>query len=182
VRIPPRTASPCGAVLSGDEGENEESLRDSVVALVVGPLWLAGCGTSVARRVEPQSKPSAAHLVRTAALPVSPGSRVTLMRFAGTGRFEVSCGERPRVAFRVEDKTAAVGVDTDRSGARVRTVDPGERLRTRLSPSALQRWHVVSSHGDGVRVATASVAVTPVRGGRGACLFSAQSIRSGAMP
>jgi hypothetical protein len=101
------------------------------------------------------------------------------MRFAGVGRFEVSCRERPRVAFTVDDKTAAVGVDTGRSRGRVQTLDPGQRLRTRLLRSALQRWHIASSHGDGVRVVTASVAVTPVRGGRGACLFSAQTTRSG---
>jgi hypothetical protein len=100
------------------------------------------------------------------------------MRFAGVGRFEVSCGKRPRVAFRVEDKTAVVGVDSEH----VQTLDPGQRLRTRLQRSALQRWHVASSHGDGVRVVTASLAVTPVRGGNGACLFTAQSLRSGRIP
>ena len=125
---------------------------------------------------------SADNRVQTAALPVSVGSRVTLMGFAGVGRFEVSCRDRPRVAFRVGDKTAAVGVDTGRRRGRVQTLDPGRRLQTRLSHSALQRWHVASSHGDGVRVVTASVAVTPVRGGQGACLFSAQSTRSGPIP
>jgi hypothetical protein len=104
------------------------------------------------------------------------------MRFAGVGRFEVACGERPRVAFTVEEKTAAVGVGGGPRSARVQTLDPGRRLRTRVAPSALQRWHVASSHGDGVRIVTASVAVTPVRGGDGACLFTAQSIRSGRIP
>jgi hypothetical protein len=104
------------------------------------------------------------------------------MRFGGIGRFEVSCSERPRVAFRVVEKTAAVGVDSGRSRERVQTLDPGQRLQTRLSASSLLRWHIASSHGDGVRVVTASVSVTPVRGGNGACLFTAQSTRSGQIP
>jgi hypothetical protein len=104
------------------------------------------------------------------------------MRFTGVGRFEVGCRERPRVAFEVDDKTAQVGVEIGGGREQVRTLDPGQRLRTRLSRAALQRWHVASRHGDGVRVVTASVAVAPVRGGRGACLFSAQSSRSGRIP
>jgi hypothetical protein len=113
---------------------------------------------------------------------VLPGSRATLLRFAGVGRLEVTCRDRPRVAFTVEDKTTAVGVDPGRGDERVQTLDPGERVKTSLPSTGLQRWHAASRHGDGVRVVTASVTVTPVIGGRGACLFSAQSTRSGRMP
>jgi hypothetical protein len=127
-------------------------------------------------------QPSAESRVQTAALNVPPGSRATLMRFADVGRLEISCRQRPRVAFRVKVKTAAVGVDAGAGGARVRTLDPEEMLRTSLASAGLQRWHVSSSHGDGVRVVTASVSVTPVVGGAGACFFSAQSIRSGRIP
>jgi hypothetical protein len=104
------------------------------------------------------------------------------MRLGSVGRFEVSCLERPRVAFRVEVKSAQVGVETGGGRERVLTLDPGERLATRLSRSAVLRWHIASSHGDGIRVVTASVGVTPVRGGRGACMFSAQSTRGGRNP
>jgi hypothetical protein len=144
------------------------------VTAVVALACLPGCGAS-------ESKPAASRL-QTEALFVPARSQATLMRFAGVGRFEVGCRARPRVAFRVEEKTADVGVDAGRRRNRVQTLDPGERLRTRLSRSALQRWHIASSHGDGVRVVTASLAVAPVRGGRGACLFSAQSARSGRIP
>jgi hypothetical protein len=160
------------------------ALRVFVMA-AVGLVWLTGCGSSergAPGAVEAESKASGDSRVQTAALPVPAGSRATLMRFAGAGRFEVTCRARPRVAFRVEDKTAEVGVDTGRSGERVQTLDPGQRLQARLPPSALLRWHIASSHGDGVRLITASVAVTPVRGGSGACLFSAQSTRSGQIP
>ena len=155
------------------------------VTAVGALICLPGCGASEggpSGAAERESKPLADRRLQTRALVVPARSRATLMRFAGAGRFEVSCRERPRVAFRVEEKTADVGTDTGRTGDRVQTLDPGQRLRTRLSRSALQRWHIASSHGDGVRVMTASVAVTPVRGGKGACLFTAQSTRSGQIP
>jgi hypothetical protein len=153
----------------------------AVVALAVSAV--AGCGESDdASPRAAETEPSGESRVQTVALYVAQGSRATLMRFAGVGRFEVSCLERPRVAFRVQVRTAAVGVDRGRRDARVQTLDPGERLRTSLSSAGLQRWHVASSHGDGVRVVTASVAVTPVVGGGGACLFSAQSTRGGRIP
>jgi hypothetical protein len=158
----------------------ERIFATALVAL--GVASVAACGEShdgALGTAEAGPQPSAESRVQTVALNVSPGSRVTLMRFAGVGRLEVGCRERPRVAFRVEDRTAAVGVDPGRGGERVRTLDPDQRLRTSLSSVGLQRWHVASSHGDGVRVVTASVAVTPVVGGRGACLFTAQSTRSG---
>jgi hypothetical protein len=160
----------------------ERLLGTAVAALAVATV--AACGESDDGpwgAAEARSQPSAESRVQTEALNVSPGSRATLMRFDHVGRLEVSCRERPRVAFRVGLMTAAVGVDSGR-GARVQTLDPGERLRTRLSSAGLQRWHVASSHGDGVRVVTASVSVTPVVGGEGACLFSAQSTRSGRIP
>jgi hypothetical protein len=160
---------------------SERNLATAVAALAV--TTLAGCGESDGgppRAAE--TEPPGESRVQTVALNVAPGSRATLMRFAGMGRFEVSCRERPRVAFRVQLRTAAVGVDRGRRGRRVQTLDPGERLRTSLSFAGLQRWHVGSSHGDGVRVVTASVVVTPVVGGGGACLFSAQSTRSGRIP
>jgi hypothetical protein len=113
---------------------------------------------------------------------VRPGSRATLLRFAGIGRLVVRCGARPRVAFGVGLRTTAVGVDRGRGGARVRWLDPGERLRAGVSSAGLQRWHAASSHGDGIRVVTASVAVAPTIGGRGSCFFSAQSTRSGRIP
>jgi hypothetical protein len=150
----------------------ERIFATAVVALTAASV--AGCGQSDGGPAEGP--------VQTVAVNVAPGSRATLMRFAGVGRFEVGCRERPRVAFGVQLRTAAVGVDRGRRGARVQTLDPGERLRTGLSPAGLQRWHVASTHGDGVRVVTASVAVTPVVGGGGACLFSAQSARSGRIP
>ena len=164
---------------------SERIFATAVVALAVATV--AGCGESDGGppgAAETRSQPSGESRVQTVALNVAPGSRATLMRFTRVGRLEVSCRERPRVAFRVrvKDKTAAVGVDPGRGGERVQTLDPGERLRTSLSSAGLQRWHVASSHGDGVRVVTASVAVTPVRGGGGACLFSAQSTRSGRIP
>jgi hypothetical protein len=162
---------------------SERTFATVVVALAVASV--AGCGESDGgppRAAETGWQPSGESRVQTVALNVVPGSRATLMRFAGVGRFEVSCRERPRVAFRVRLRTAAVGVDRGRRGARVQTLDPGERLRTSLSSAGLQRWHVASSHGDGVRVVTASIAATPVVGGRGACLFSAQSTRSGRIP
>lgn len=105
-----------------------------------------------------------------------------MLRFARVGRLEASCGKRPGVAFRVEGKTAAVGVDSGRGGMRVQTLNPGQHLRTRLSRSALQRWHIGSRHGDGNRIVTASVEVTPVIGGGGACMFTAQSLRTGRIP
>jgi hypothetical protein len=160
-------------------------MRARLPALAFGLMCLGGCGVSKggsSGAVEADSKPFGDSHVQTAAVPVRPRSRATLLRFVDIGRFEVSCGEHPRVSFSVEDKTAGVGVDTGRSRERVQTLDPGERLETRLSPSALSRWHIASSHGDGVRVITASVAVTPVRGGKGACLFTAQSTRSGQIP
>jgi hypothetical protein len=160
---------------------SERIFGTAVVALAV--TTVAECGESDGgppRAAE--TEPSGESRVQTVALNIAPGSRATLMRFAGVGRFEVSCRERPRVAFRVQLRTAAVGVDRGRRDARVQTLNPGERLRTSLSSAGLQRWHVASSHGDGVRVVTASVAVTPVVGGGGACLFSAQSTRSGQTP
>jgi hypothetical protein len=146
---------------------------------VVAPLLAAAAAGCGAGQSEDAGAPAAAR-TREAALPVSPGSSATLMRFQGVGRIEGACRDRPRLAFRVEERTAAVAVDAGRD--LVRTLDPGERLLARSSRSALLRWHVASSHGDGVRVVTASVAVTPVRGGRGACLFSVQSVRSGRIP
>lgn len=115
---------------------------------------------------------------------VRPGRRVTLLRFPGLGRLDVRCSERPRVSFRVADEaaTAMVGADTGRRHGTVRRVDPGQSLNTRLARSALQRWHVGSRHGDGDRVLTASVQVTPTVGGRGSCTFTAQSLRSGRIP
>jgi hypothetical protein len=151
----------------------------------LGLVCLAGCGASEdgsSGVVKGQSNPLTGARVQTAALPVSAQSRATLLRFAGVGRLEVRCSERPWVVFRVVEKTAVVGVDTGRSRELVETLDPGERLQTRPSRSALLRWHIASSHGDGVRVVTGSVAVTPVRGGKGACLFTAQSIRGGQTP
>ncbi len=75
-----------------------------------------------------------------------------------------------------------VGADTGRRHGTVRRVDPGQSLSTRLARSALQRWHVGSRHGDGDRVLTASVQVTPTIGGRGSCTFTAQSLRTGRIP
>jgi hypothetical protein len=155
----------------------------ATVAVALVGTTVAGCGESDGGpRGAAQTEPSGESRVQTVALNVAPGSRATLMRFAGVGRFEVSCRERPSVTFRVQVRTAAVGVDRGRRDARVQTLHPGERLRSRLSSAGLERWHVASSHGDGVRVVTASVAVTPVVGGGGACMFSALSTRSGRIP
>lgn len=110
-----------------------------------------------------------------------PGGRVILLDFPRVGRLVATCTKRPRTAFRVEDSTQAVGVSTG-GDSRVRNLNPGQQLATRLSRSALQRWHIASRHGDGDRVITASVQVAPVVGGRGNCMFSAQSIRTGRIP
>jgi hypothetical protein len=143
----------------------------AVVALAVATVTASG---------ESENGPDSP--IQTTALNVMHGSRATLMRFAGVGQLEVSCRERPRVAFKVKLRSAAVGVDIAGGDARVQTLDPGQRLRTSLASAGFQRWHVASSHGDGVRVVTASVTVTPVLGGRGACMFTAQSTRSGRIP
>jgi hypothetical protein len=106
---------------------------------------------------------------------------VILLEFPGVGRLVATCTKRPRTAFNVEGKTQAVGVSTG-GNSRVRNLNPGQRIATRLSRSALQRWHIASRHGDGDRTITASVQVTSVVGGRGNCMFSAQSIRTGKIP
>jgi hypothetical protein len=165
---------------------------DAIVAtaMLAGALFLGACGSSEKESSASQAPASAPNpemsgRIQTDVELASPGQRVTLLRFTGLGRLEASCGERPRVAFRVADKagTAGVGVDVGRRRrGKVRTLDPGERLATRLASSALARWHVGSRHGDGDRVLTASVQVTPVVGGRGSCMFTAQSIRTGRIP
>jgi hypothetical protein len=110
-----------------------------------------------------------------------PGTRVILLDFPRVGRLVATCSKRPRTAFEVENSTQAIGVSTG-GGSRVRNVNPGQQLATRLSRSALQRWHIASRHGDGDRIVTAFVQVAPVVGGRGNCMFSAQSIRTGRIP
>jgi hypothetical protein len=170
------------------------TVKTCLLAIAAGSALLAGCGPSDEQRRAPQResassrapagapKSEVSRRIQTRVELVTPGRRVTLLPFAGVGRLEATCGERSEVAFRVEDKSAAVGVDTGRRRGKVQTLDPGERLRTRLARSALQRWHIGSRHGDGHRVVTASVEVTPVVGGRGSCMFTAQSIRTGRAP
>jgi hypothetical protein len=150
------------------------------IALAV-VAFAVGCGEAEDRR--PAAGGRAEPQVRTAASKVARGASATLLRFPGVGRFVAGCRRRPSVAFAVALRTAqAVGVDQRGKASRVRTLDPGERLRTSLEATDMQRWHVASSHSDGARVLTASVAVAPVVGGGGACLFSVQATRSGRIP
>lgn len=167
-----------------------------VLTIAASAALLTGCGSSEDGRSASQGErgssralagapnPEVSRRIQTGVELASPGRRVTLLRFPGIGRLEASCREPPRVAFRVADKaaTAMVGADTGRRHGTVRRIDPGQRLSTRLARFALQRWHVGSRHGDGDRVLTASVQVTPVVGGRGSCSFTAQSIRTGRIP
>lgn len=120
-------------------------------------------------------------LVRDAVEIARPGGRVILLTFPSVGRLIATCTKRPRIAFKVENASQAVGVSTA-GDSRVRNLNPGQRIATRLPRSALQRWHIASRHGDGDRTITASVQVAPVVGGRGNCMFSAQSIRTGRIP
>lgn len=126
--------------------------------------------------------PEVRGLVQTAAPGALPGDSVRLLSFPGVGRLVATCGRRPQIAFSVGDKTTRVGVDTGRNGMRVERRDPGQLMRTRLPSSAIQRWHIASSHSDGDRIVTVSVQVAPVIGGRGGCQFSAQSLRTGRVP
>jgi hypothetical protein len=171
-----------------------------ILPAMVSMVALGGCsateGTSSVTRADPSPGASgkaspAIHngsrstersfVVRDAVEIARPGARVILLDFPRVGRLVATCTKRPRTAFEVEDKGHAIGVSTG-GNSRVRNLNPGQQLATRLSRSALQRWHIASRHGDGDRTITASVQVAPVVGGRGNCMFSAQSIRTGRIP
>jgi hypothetical protein len=171
-----------------------------ILTVLVSVVALGGCsateGTSSGTRADGRpgasgKAPPSVHdgsrsteqgvVIRDALEIARPGGRVVLLEFRGVGRLVATCARRPRTVFKVENATQAVGVSTG-GDSRVRNLNPGQPFGTRLSRSALQRWHIASRHGDGDRTITASVQVAPVVGGRGQCMFSAQSIRTGRIP
>jgi flagellar basal-body rod modification protein FlgD len=125
----------------GPPGAQAASAGTFMAAIVC--VWIGGCGTSErdsSRASISDPKGAAAFRLQTAAKPVSPGRRAVLLRFARVGVLEAVCHKSPSVAFEVEDKSAQVAVETGRRHGKVQSLDPGQRLRTRLSTSGGQRW------------------------------------------